>query len=300
MMEFLSCFRQMTILTLSLGMIQTGLFADSHLKAAEGEGTGSNMQRWEPRYRIRKRSNLTQRERRTGVMLEAREGSYSVYKTKQTKEWIPREPKVKGEKRGFWSYLFAKEKRNQKMREQAKEAEAQSATKDAQETKPAVESGQEAPSERKGFISHNKKKRKKFGRLTKWLTGGESGSGQSTEGEPSAAAAAADSKESAPKSKKKTIDADYQKGKQHFDNGNYQKAISYFQQFLNTNTIPNNPLEAPANYFIGKSFENLDPPQPDVAIHQYRKITENYKNRQFWAGLAALEISALEGTGKEE
>ena len=86
----------------------------------------------------------------------------------------------------------------------------------------------------------------------------------------------------------------------YYDHDNYQKAISYFQQFLNTNTIPNNPLEAPANYFIGKSFENLDPPQPDVAIHQYRKITENYKNRQFWAGLAALEISALEGTGKEE
>lgn len=291
-MEMLRCGPRMLFVALGFTILILPVTAEDPAEAPAGSTEPEKeMERWQPRYKIRKEEKQTQRERRTGVSLEEREGGPGAYREPEPEE---EQPKAKKSKRGFWPFKkkgessvaapteaaeggsgkkgFINEMKFWKKGDEKQDAGERASTSGktsephAFESKPAGRGGEET------------------GKVTKAQTPPDK--------EDKADKRPADAKET-DKKRDAALDPAYQKGKESFDKGRYDKAISFFTQFLNTNTIKDNPLEAPANYFIAKSMENLG--QVDTAIHRYREITEKYRDRQFWANLAALELSSLQG-----
>ena len=275
----MSCIRCGRLAAASLTVIvfcwPMSLVSAPYSSSSTDAGAVDSIPRWKPTYKPAPTRPLTQRERRTGATQDY---------TKDDEGFAPRVKEVRVQpvapkKRGIWPF--------KKEREKEKKAK------------------EEASKGKKGFLG---KVTKVFaGNLLgvkKGATAVTVGVGQEEKAEEMAAKeedadAAKSEKKPARRARKvalKEIDLprdtpdDYLHGKGNFDKENWDEAIRHFSKFIAAND-EDNPLLAPARYFVAKSFAELK--QRDVALRLYAQIQEEHPDSRFWSGLARFELAAI-------
>ena len=277
----MSCIRCGRLAAASLTVIvfcwPMSLVSAPYSSSSTDAGTVDSIPRWKPTYKPAPTRPLTQRERRTGATQDY---------TKDEEGFAPRVKEVQVQpvapkKRGIWPF---KKEREKKAKEEAGEG-------------------------KKGFVGkisnvfagNLMKKKKKKGTTADTEEAGKKGKADEVAVKEEDTSAAKSERKPTWRTRKVTLKEidlprdtpdDYLQGKSHFDKENWDEAIRHFSRFLAANE-EDNPLIAPARYFVAKSFAQLK--QSDVALRLYAQIQEEHPDSRFWSGLARFELAAIHG-----